>query len=622
MSVQISYKKQFIFGLMLLIILISIVEVFANVLLLSEEKCAFEKNEIFKKLDPQLRKKMCEDHRAIRLVDEYQPRQKTQTVNINSQGFRGPELSVGNPDDTYRIFVVGGSSAFGAGSTSDQTTIPGYLQEMFNQQNFDYDIEVINAGVGGFNSPRELVLVRDKIVNYDPDLIIIYDGWNDLRNVITVTRESQDSFLTSTPAKYLGNNWRKMCELGNKESFDVIVTLQPIAGFGHKILTKQEFANVLLARNFANKPLDPTIYEEYAIELKSLEGVCTKVADLRGVFDGISKPIYFDEGHVSDAGNLIVAKKLYELIPPIIKKYNESFDNTGAMSFTKTEDVLIQNGLNSYIEYFSLWFKNILSYYKTPTVAIQIWASLLNQQPDLAKTDPFAGTAGTDILNEKFLGRMDLSKQNFENSDLSKSFLSESNLQFANFAGANLSNTQLVNSNLSNANLKNADLTNANIFGADLSGANLNGTILKGTYLEHVNLSKFDLSGKDLRGLNLSDIDFRGFDNRFHLTTGFNLSGKDLTDVDFSRSNLSGQNLKNTILIRTNFQNAILENVDLSGNDLQDINFENVNLAGANLAGANLAGANLTKADLSGASLQGSNLEGTTLQCFNHKICN
>ena len=31
-----------------------------------------------------------------------------------------------------------------------------------------------------------------------------------------------------------------MCELGQENNFDVIIALQPIAGFGNKILTKQE----------------------------------------------------------------------------------------------------------------------------------------------------------------------------------------------------------------------------------------------------------------------------------------------------------------------------------------------------------------------------------------------
>ncbi len=45
--------------------------------------------------------------------------------NLNSLGFRGSEFSEIKPPDTYRIFMVGGSTMFGSGATSDETTIPG-----------------------------------------------------------------------------------------------------------------------------------------------------------------------------------------------------------------------------------------------------------------------------------------------------------------------------------------------------------------------------------------------------------------------------------------------------------------------------------------------------------------
>ena len=47
-----------------------------------------------------------------------------------SLGFRGTEFSEIKPSDTYRIFMIGGSTMFGAGATSDETTIPGYLQQL------------------------------------------------------------------------------------------------------------------------------------------------------------------------------------------------------------------------------------------------------------------------------------------------------------------------------------------------------------------------------------------------------------------------------------------------------------------------------------------------------------
>ena len=49
--------------------------------------------------------------------------------NFNIHGFRGDEFSEIKPPNTYRIFMVGGSTLFGSGESSDDATIPGILQK-------------------------------------------------------------------------------------------------------------------------------------------------------------------------------------------------------------------------------------------------------------------------------------------------------------------------------------------------------------------------------------------------------------------------------------------------------------------------------------------------------------
>ena len=67
--------------------------------------------------------------------------------NFNSHGFRGAEFSEIKPPNSYRIFMVGGSTMFGSGESSDDTTIPGILQKIFDSDNsITQKIEVINAG--------------------------------------------------------------------------------------------------------------------------------------------------------------------------------------------------------------------------------------------------------------------------------------------------------------------------------------------------------------------------------------------------------------------------------------------------------------------------------------------
>ena len=77
------------------------------------------------------------------------------TININSLGFRGNEFLKIKPDMTYRIFMLGGSPMFGYGASSDETTIPGYMQEFLNKTDFGFDREVINSGMQAADSSKE-----------------------------------------------------------------------------------------------------------------------------------------------------------------------------------------------------------------------------------------------------------------------------------------------------------------------------------------------------------------------------------------------------------------------------------------------------------------------------------
>ena len=139
-------------------------------------------------------------------------------LKFNSKGFRGEEFSEEKPSDVFRIFMVGGSTMLGAETTND-TTIPSIIQKMYEQEKLDREIEIINVGISGGNTLTELELIKSKIINYDPDLIMIYDGWNDIS--------------ADYPVAGIVNKWEQVCALAYNEKFDVIISLQPIAGFGN-----------------------------------------------------------------------------------------------------------------------------------------------------------------------------------------------------------------------------------------------------------------------------------------------------------------------------------------------------------------------------------------------------
>ena len=308
MSVQVSYKKQTALGIILITILLLVIEVIANVWWATQIHCEFEQNEIFENFDDAEKRQLCLDFYNIKISgDEIISNQSTDSITINTLGFRGPESSEIKPPNTYRIFMVGGSTMFGAGATSDETTIPGYLQQLLNENDFEFDIEVINSGIQGADSNTELNLIKHKLITFSPDLIVIYDGWNDLR-------------ANHTP-NVVKENWEKICEFAKENDFAVIVTLQPIAGFGNKSLTNQELEYAQNGEDYTNNLLieSSPIYQNYAKNLSEITA-CTKTLDIRNVFDAETGPIYWDQGHVSDRGNSIVAKSLSSTVFSIISK--------------------------------------------------------------------------------------------------------------------------------------------------------------------------------------------------------------------------------------------------------------------------------------------------------------
>lgn len=96
-------------------------------------------------------------------------------IRINSKGFVGVEFADVRSPGIYRIFAVGDSCTFAGDWDVSYST---FLEKMLNADGRKY--EVINAGIEGYNSEYALGRIRDDILKYDPSLVTIYIGWNDL----------------------------------------------------------------------------------------------------------------------------------------------------------------------------------------------------------------------------------------------------------------------------------------------------------------------------------------------------------------------------------------------------------------------------------------------------------
>jgi lysophospholipase L1-like esterase len=115
------------------------------------------------------------------LVYGNRPAQKTAALTINAQGFRGRDWRVEKRPDELRVVFLGGSTAFGYGVSRDEATYSAVVERLLRETPGlrGRSVEVWNAGVVGYCSAQELVLLTTKLVDYRPDLVVLLDGYND-----------------------------------------------------------------------------------------------------------------------------------------------------------------------------------------------------------------------------------------------------------------------------------------------------------------------------------------------------------------------------------------------------------------------------------------------------------
>jgi hypothetical protein len=96
----------------------------------------------------------------------------------NSLGLRGPETTRTPRSGTPRVIVVGGSTVYGA--LDDQTdTLPAQLEHVLSER-LGRAVEVLNAGVPGYEALREAAYARVDLLDLEPDVVIVMDGLNDV----------------------------------------------------------------------------------------------------------------------------------------------------------------------------------------------------------------------------------------------------------------------------------------------------------------------------------------------------------------------------------------------------------------------------------------------------------
>jgi len=164
-----SKLKNIAFSILIIFFLFSILE-FAFRILTKREKPVQEVN-IQYTVDPDLLWHYKPDQHVL------QPSKRVDYF-INSEGLRGPEFPIKKPKGEIRLLAIGDSVTFGH-LVSEDNTYPHFLEKYLKDNLADTSLRVINGGVNAYSTREELMFLRRKGIEYDPDVVVLGFVLND-----------------------------------------------------------------------------------------------------------------------------------------------------------------------------------------------------------------------------------------------------------------------------------------------------------------------------------------------------------------------------------------------------------------------------------------------------------
>ena len=110
---------------------------------------------------------------------------------INSDGLRGPDVGRKQAGEV-RILSLGESTTFAAKMTYDQT-YSAVLERSLNDGSREARVRVLNAGVPGYTLFQGVQLLRHRALRLEPDLVLLYFGYNDFLPVAFLAERAGDA---------------------------------------------------------------------------------------------------------------------------------------------------------------------------------------------------------------------------------------------------------------------------------------------------------------------------------------------------------------------------------------------------------------------------------------------
>ncbi|MEX0767727.1 MAG: SGNH/GDSL hydrolase family protein [Microthrixaceae bacterium] len=288
----------------------------------------------------------------------------SQYINVRNGQRRttAPDPALGSP---IVIWFFGGSAAFGAGQR-DEHTIPSELVALAKQQGLP--LEIHNFAVPAtVNWQSAMLLISQLQGEQKPDLIVIYDGANDV--ALQGVLEAQGKGASAQPASLLDGELDQVLSqratARAAESTSQQTLLPPSEArtpdqkrspeASGQVLLERYSRGIEVIRKFSELSSVPVVIfwqpdirtkqPQTTADSNTLAAVKVNedsikvwtqtsdvvrsglsaigVTDLSGVFDGQTEPIYWDTVHTNELGSRIVAEKMLTELQPTLSSLQQ-----------------------------------------------------------------------------------------------------------------------------------------------------------------------------------------------------------------------------------------------------------------------------------------------------------
>lgn len=261
-----------------------------------------------------------------------------------------------------KVFCFGGSTMYSSGAR-DEYTIPSELSKLIHKNFPDQNVEVTNFGCHGYTRATENIqLQRELIKNNIPDIVIFYDGVNE---VISGHQNNEAGAPTNAYNRKkefkIAHSYKKRIKLMIYSSnlYRFITTLQrkiftgssyaPISSRSDELasdIAKNYIGLVHISKSLENEYgfkvfnfMQPNIYSKknlskteklyfdmqqyyenlYTLSYENVRKDSLMIndetfVDISNAFDTTDKTIYFDFCHTGERGNQLVAEQMFTRI--------------------------------------------------------------------------------------------------------------------------------------------------------------------------------------------------------------------------------------------------------------------------------------------------------------------